>query len=300
MFVQPVYLNIPAIIERGLASGTLTRNAAGVVRATALHPDRAAGSIFGHLREVNVPTQAAQPSAFVPAVATVALQAATLAYMKVRFDKIEAKLDAIHDQGAQLLSAVTQVKALQYLEFARPAAEALELLQRYGHGRRDRLLEDAHSRFIQATGGLRQLLTAHSSDQLLENARHVERLFQVASLCAAGEGQCLAFLEATAEERTRSLADHESLWSAVDRKLAEHVPTSRRFPTVDMLRASPEANPNRTRDRWQVETREAALALQGEQAVLTGLKALPTAEVEAWSEGANREEPRGLFVVVAA
>ena len=184
----------------------------------------------------------------------------------------------------------------QYLEFARPAAEALELLQRYGHGRRERLLDDAHRRFIQATGGLRQLLGAHSDEQLLGSAPQVERLFQVAMLCAAGEGQCLAFLEAPAEERVKSLTDHECLWTSVDRKLEAYVPTSRRFPTVDMLRNSPEANPNKTRARWQVESREAALVLRGEQAVIAGLQSLPQADVRSWSEGASRGEVRGLFV----
>jgi len=300
MPIQTVYLHIPATIQRGLDSGTLVQNAAGVVRATGAHPERAAGSIFGHLREVNGPEQLAGPNAFVPAVATVALQAATLAYLKVRLDRIEGRLDAIHQQGSEILSSVKQVKALQYLDFTRPAAEALEFLQRYAHGRRPRLLEEAHNRLIQATGGMRQLLAAHSTELLLENAPEVEQLFRVTSLCAAGEAQCLALLEAPVAERAKVLADHETLWVHVNRKLEDYVPTSRRFPTVEMLRASPEQNPNRTRARWQGESGEAALALRGEQAVLAGIEALPPAQLGPWREGADRGERRALFVEVAA
>ena len=295
---QTVYLHIPAAIQRGLDTGTLVQNAAGIVRATGTHPERTAGSIVGHLREVNGPECLAGPNAFVPAVATVALQAATFAYLKVRLDRIEGKLDAIHHQGNEILSTVKQVKALQYLQFSRPAAEALEFLQRYAHGHRPRLLDQAHDRFIQATGGLRQFLAAHSTELLLENATEVEQLLRVASLCAAGEAQCLALLEAPVAERSKMLTDHETFWIQVDQKLKDFVPTSRRFPTVEMLRASPEQNPNRTHARWKAEAGEAALALRGENSVLGSFKELARAQLESWRDDLERGEQRALFVEV--
>ena len=174
MAIYTIHLLVPRFIHAGLADGTLTRNAAGIVRATALHPTRQAGTIFGHLREVNGPSQAMPQSGFMPAVATMALQAATLAYLKVRLDRIEAQLEAIHHQGNEILLTIGEVRDLQYLVFTRPAAEALELLHRYDHGRRAHLLDDAHTRFVEAVGGLRQFIAAHSAERMIENAQAME------------------------------------------------------------------------------------------------------------------------------
>jgi hypothetical protein len=296
MSVHAICLNIPTSIERGLLNGTMARNAAGIIRATSLHPERRAGTILGHLREVNGPSQGDGSLAFMPGAATVALQTATLTYLKVRLDRMENQLDAIHRQGSEILSNVTRLKELQYLEFAEPAAEALELLHRYGHGQRLNLLEQAHVRFIQATGGVRHLLNAHSAEEMLENAPQVEGIFKAGALCAAGELDCLAVLEAPSTERGKALADHESLWRSIEDKLREVAPPSRRFPTVAMLRSSPERNPNLTRIRWLDGTSEIALAFQGEQAVLSGVQTISQKQLNEWIESANRGETRAIFV----
>ena len=89
----------------------------------------------------------------------------------------------------------------------------------------------------------------------------------------------------------------ESLWRSIEDKLREVAPPSRRFPTVAMLRSSPERNPHLTRIRWLDGTLEAALAFQGEQAVLFGCPdPFPEAQLHEWIESANRGEPRAIFV----
>lgn len=296
MYVMPVYLSVPTAIQQGLASGALTRNAAGIVRATSLHPFRPPGSIVGHLREVNGSAQASDPSAFLSATATVVLQAATLAYMKVRLDRIEDQITGLHQQGVELMSQVSHVKDMQYLQFVQPVAEAMELLQRCSGGNRNAHLDDAHVGFVKATGALRLVFSRHSSERMLENAGAMEAMFNAASVCAAGELQCLALRGAPVDERTAALRGHAALWGSVQETLAAPFRTSTRFPTGAMLRAVPGGVVNKTRARWHDAARETGLALQSERDVMMALKARPVDELNAWVASANEGAHKVLFV----
>lgn len=300
MYVMPIHLSVPLEIQQGLASGALMRNAAGIVRATTQHPYRQPGSIVGHLREVNGPAQAADASAFLSATATVVLQAATLAYLKVRLDRIEDQIVGLHQQGVALMSQVAHVKDMQYLQFVQPVAEAMELLQRFSSGHRDAHLQEAHVGFVRATGTLRLVLGRHSPERMLENAAAMETMFNAASVCAAGELQCLALRKSSVDERAAALRGHAALWSSVQEKLANPVRTSIRFPTDSMLRAVPGASINKTRARWCDAARETGSALRGELDVMQACLTIPEHELKAWVDSANRGDPRVLFVDAAS
>lgn len=295
MAIHKVHLAIPFEIERGLNQGYLIRNGAGVVRATALHPTRSAGSIVGHLREVDPGRNGSARSVLASLDATAMLQATTLLYLKVRFDRVESLLHAIHHQGSEILATMNEVKTLLYLDFARPAAAALEFLRRYQHDREAGFCEEARLRFIEAAAGLRLLLRTHTAERLIENGTQLEAIFRTGSVCVAGELHCATVLGKGSATRIKTLEDYESIWREADDALDKLVPPSRRIPTIAMLRAS-NGDPMRARAHLQGLARERVDACRSERVVLDAIQTLPTETWDHWVDGANRGEHEALFV----
>jgi hypothetical protein len=303
MHTYHVMLAVPEYIHQGLQNGSLVRNAAGVIRH-AIGPNK--GNIVAHLREA-APVrmqEAVGPSSpsgdlLASNMATLALQAATMAYLQVRFDAIEHQLTQVLRISQDTYAAVRKIRDFQYLDYATMWVRGFEALQRFQDGGGHHHLKDACRAFRDAIADLKRLLMTHDGEQLLGTAAQIELLLRLAAAGAAAEIQALTLAKAPAEEQAAALRSHRQFWSEFLGRLEDVPPPTRRFPTLEMLRSGPMGHLERQR-RWQFEATTLIETFDVENFLLKSASTR-LQEVAAWLQApADAAKPLCLLVEAPA
>lgn len=291
MYTYRVALAVPAHIHEGLQNGALVRNAAGVIRH-AIGPNK--GHIVAHLREASptavqdaVGTPSSPGDLLVSNMATVALQAATLAYMHVRFDRLERQVTQVLRVSRDTYEAVSRLRDFQYLDYAAMWMRGFEALQRFQDGGGRHHLEDACRSFRDANADLKRLLLIHDGERLLGNADQIELLLRLSAAGATAELQALALAEAPAKERQAAMRSYRLFWSEFLERIERVPPPTRRLPTLEMLRSGSLGYHERQR-RWQREAAALIEAFDVEHFLLESASTRPQ-ELEAWLHAPSGE-----------
>lgn len=298
MALYQVLLDIPGEIERGLSSGALVRNAAGVIRH-AVGPHR--GEIVAHLREASgFNPLAMHPQSIVPPVASIGLQTTTLVYLKVRLDRIERLTGEVLSVAREALATVTRIEQVQYVAFTKMIGRGLEYLERSVGSQNREGLAEAQKCFVYGLADLRTLLATHNGESMLEHAPNVRVLLRAAALGAVAEMRAMSFAQVERRGQLTALGAHRSFWAALVDCLAGVPGPSERLPTLQMLEANPEGGPEATRRRWLNEAQSFVDMIDGEARLLELSDDQTNADViREWVES-EPTAARLLFIPVAA
>jgi len=197
--------------------------------------------------------------------ATVALQAVTLAYMHVRFERLERLVGRVAGLVEEVLDRLSEVLDVQALTFAREAARGGEFLRRYRAGNDLALLEQARCAFVRGLADSRTWLSVFDGDRLLGEAARSSVVMRAAAACAVGEAACLVALAVPAAELAEALRAHAELWDDLAERLEAVPGPSRRIPSLGAWRTLPGDDPERRRRRWPVDCRALSAQLTADR-----------------------------------
>ena len=284
-----IMMQVPEVIHQGLQSGTMVRNAAGIVRATG---GTTPGAIIAHLREVGPAsvTQTAMSPILVSTGALAAVQIASTVYLSQKLDKIEALTRHVLIETQLLFSVVNEIQEEQYREKARNVWRAFEFLKLWAQAAEEHDLCTAYDHFIRGKADLCEALKRTDAEKMLENPDRIQFLVNAATANSAGQLLVMNHLDYPVEVQLKQSEDYVKIFDAKAEALLAVPAPRRRLPSVKMLEATADGGgPLRVARSWGDSLDAVSRSLEAEVHLIQGIDDVPSEDLNSFSRQLERD-----------
>ena len=271
MPVYQVMMHIPEAIHRGLQSGTMVRDAAGIVRATG---GNSPGAIIAHLREVGTltVTQAAVSPLLISTGIIVAIQIASTIYLSRKLNKIETLTREVLATTKRVLVVANEIREEQYRDKARNLLRALEFLRRWQRSQEEGDLRKAFDLFILGKADMLEVLQRIEPEAALEDPDRTRFLVNATAMNGAGQLLVMNLLGYPVEELQEESRDYCACLDAKAHEFRTMPAPRKRLPTLRMLEATKEqGGPLKMSREWSQSLDTVSRSIEAEAHIIKGL-----------------------------
>ena len=294
-----IMMQVPEVIHQGIQSGTMVRNAAGIVRTTGgVTP----GAIIAHLREVGPAsvTQTAMSPLLVSTGALAAVQIASTVFLSRKLNKIEALTRQVLNETHLVFKVVDEIREEQTREIARNVWRAFEFLKLWVQAAKKHDLSEANKHFVRGKADVCEALMQTDAEKMLEEPERCQFLVNAAIANSAGQLLVMNHLDYPVEVQLKQSEDYVKLFDAKAEALLAIPAPPRRLPSVKMLEATANGGgPLRVAKSWRDSLDAVSRSLEAEVRLIHNIADVTSEDLESFSRQLE-QDGKGAYCLLVS